>query len=101
MKTRMNLLRLFLLLLFGVTVSTLNAQDKKPSVKSAIESKQFVFKAQRVLPLSGRVRQVNSEGYEVRVAGDSLVFYFPYFGRAYSAPINSSEGGLNFTCVKF
>ena len=77
MKTRMNLLRLFLLLLFGVTVSTLNAQDKKTSVKSAIESKQFVFKAQRVLPLSGRVRQVNSEGYEVRVAGDSLVSYLP------------------------
>ncbi len=36
-----------------------------------------------------------------RVMGDSIVTYLPYFGRAYSAPVNLSQGGIQFTSTDF
>lgn len=78
----------------------LRAQDKKKKLAEKIANKEFVFKARTVTPTSGRFRQLTSE-YDLRVSGDSVVCYLPYFGRAYSAPINPSEGGLKFTSVDF
>ncbi len=37
----------------------------------------------------------------MRVSKDSLVTYLPYFGRAYSAPIGTSDSGLQFTSTDF
>lgn len=37
----------------------------------------------------------------MRVSKDSLVTYLPYFGRAYSAPIGTSDGGFQFTSTDF
>jgi hypothetical protein len=45
-------------------------------------------------------RQSTSE-YDLRISGDSLVSYLPYFGRAYSAPAPGERGGFNFTSSKF
>ena len=36
-----------------------------------------------------------------RVMGDSIVTYLPYFDRAYSAPVNLSQGGIQFTSTDF
>ncbi len=36
-----------------------------------------------------------------RVMGDSIVTYLPYFGRAYSVPVNLSQGGIQFTSTDF
>lgn len=102
MKTHINLLKK--LTLFSVLLLFFNAvqaQDTLPSLKEAIAAKQFVFEAQTVLPTSGRSRQVGSEGYKVRLSGDTLVSELPYFGRAYTAPINPSEGGIRFTTTQF
>ncbi len=33
--------------------------------------------------------------------GDSIVTYLPYFDRAYSAPVNLSQGGIQFTSTDF
>ena len=101
MKTHISPLKklvLFLLLTFSLGAS--QAQDNQTSVKDAVAAKQFVFQVNTVLPTSGRVRQVGSDEYQVRVSGDSLVSDLPYFGRAYSAPLKS-EGGLHFTSTKF
>lgn len=75
-------------------------KDKQEVIKSLIESKQYVFKAQTALPSRGRTRPLNTE-FDLRVSGDSLISYLPYFGRAYSAPINPSQGPLNFTSTDF
>jgi hypothetical protein len=42
------------------------------------------------------MRQLTSE-YDLKVNGDSLTAYLPYFGRAYVAPIDPAKGGIQFT----
>ena len=77
------------------------AQDKNASfIPQAIEAKNFVFKASSVTPQRGRMRQLTSE-YELVVRPDTVISFLPYFGRAFSAPINPSEGGIKFTSTKF
>ena len=71
----------------------------KALVENFIQSKEFVFNAQTVLPMSGASRQLTSD-YDVRFLGDSIVAYLPYFGRAYSG--GYGEGGaIDFTSTKF
>lgn len=101
MKTRINFFRKTLLvLMFPLCFGAAYAQNSEGSVKSAIEGRKFVFNAQTVLPNAARSQQISGEGYEVRVSGDSLVSYLPYFGRVYSVPLNG-EGGIKFTSTKF
>jgi hypothetical protein len=35
------------------------------------------------------------------VLGDSIVSFLPYFGRAYSAPLDPTKGGIQFTSTDF
>jgi hypothetical protein len=65
-----------------------------------LDSKNFVFKAQSVSPTGGSVRQLNTD-YDVRVSGDTVHTFLPYFGRSYSAPLGSNEGGIKFTSTDF
>jgi hypothetical protein len=91
-----------LLLLVSIT-GALNgqSQSKDPAENQRIvESKNFVFKAQTASPQRGRNVQLTSD-YDLTIAGDSMVSYLPYFGRAYSAPIDPTKGGIMFTSVKF
>jgi hypothetical protein len=80
--------------------STVTAQDlDAATVKNIVESKNFIFKAQSVAPMAGRIIPLTSD-YDVVVNSNKVVSYLPYFGRAYSAPINS-EGGIKFTSTRF
>lgn len=88
---------LFLFLFIGF--GAVHAQDSS-AVRTALETKHFLFKAQTVLPTVGRMRQLTGEDYQVRVSGDSTVSYLPYFGRAYSASM-TGEGGIKFTSTQF
>jgi len=74
----------------------LNAGD----IKDMVNNKNFVFIANRVNPLRGRSRQLTTQ-YDVRVKNDSLQSFLPYFGRAYQAPMDPSEGGIQFTSTNF
>lgn len=77
-----------------------NAQDMdSSSIRQKVESKQFKFVAQTANPMRGRVIQLTSL-YDLQVSGDSVIATLPYFGRAYSAPVNPSDNGINFTSVK-
>jgi hypothetical protein len=81
------------------------AQNKKDSVKAAkinelIQNQDYTFKAQSTTPLAGRLRQLTSD-YDLRVSKETIVSQLPYFGRAYSAPINPAEGGIQFTSKDF
>ena len=78
----------------GVTLSfCAGAQEKDPAVvKALVESKNYVFKADYVNPQTGRSRSLTSE-YDLTIKPGEVISYLPYFGRAYSAPINS-EGGI-------
>ena len=79
----------------------LQAQElDKDQVKNLIENKNFVFKAQSASPMGGTNRPLTSE-YDLRLLGDSVVTYLPYFGRAYTAPIPGESGGIRFTSTEF
>ena len=93
--------RLLFLLAAFFSVTIARAQDQKDSsFQQMIEAKSFIFKAQSALPLRGSTRQLTSE-YDLKLLGDSVVSYLPYFGRAYSAPMNPNEGGIQFTSTDF
>ncbi len=78
------------------------AQDseKETKIKNLITSGKYVFEAQSAMPLRGQVRQL-TYGFDLRISKDTLISYLPYFGRAYVAPINPSDGGINFTSTSF
>ena len=102
MKTAINIFhKPFMFLVFAFCFITTQAQEKRNTIKSIIEAKEFVFKAQTALPASMATRQLSGDNYDLRLFGDSLVSYLPYFGRAYSAPPPGSTGGYNFTSTKF
>ena len=77
------------------------AQEKDPvKVKAMVESKNFVFVADYVNPQSMRSRSLTSSEYDLTIKPGEVISYLPYFGRAYSAPING-EGGIKFTSKDF
>jgi len=93
------------LLLFTAPVT--RAQDStavnkpgKGSAAEAIAAKRYLFTAQTATPMSGRVIQLTG-GYDVKLKNDTLVAYLPYYGRAFSAPLDATRGGINFTSTKF
>jgi hypothetical protein len=90
---------LFLMILLSAS-NFLQAQKlDKATVQNLVDSKNFVFKVQSVHPMTGMSNQSTAD-YDVRVLGDSVSTYLPYFGRAYSATYGES-GGFNFTSTKF
>lgn len=75
--------------------------SKGDQVKGLIQSRNYVFQAQSVFPMRGRTRQISGEGYDVAVSKDTVNSYLPYFGRAYTAPIDPSKGGIQFISKDF
>lgn len=86
--------------LFPITMQAQNRKDKKAKIKSIVEARNYVFKAQTALPTSGSTRQLTSD-FDLRISKDTIVSDLPYFGRAYTAPMNPSEGPLQFTSTDF
>jgi hypothetical protein len=87
-----------------VTSAQSKTEDKKAAklaaIKNMVESQNYIFKAQSASPMGGRVRQLTSD-YDVKVTKENIVSYLPYFGRAYSAPIDPTKGGIQFTSKNF
>ena len=52
------------------------------------------------MPMSGRTRQLTSD-YDVKITKTQVVSYLPYYGRAYTAPTDPSQGGIQFTSKDF
>ena len=101
MKTVLSLTLILLALAAGTACSSSSqTQDANANYESILSSKNYTFIAQSVTPMGGRNRQLTSE-YDLRVLGDSVVSYLPYFGRAYTAPIDPSQGGIQFTSTVF
>jgi hypothetical protein len=86
------------IILSSTTVAFTQKLDKT-TIQRVVNSKQFIFKAQSVLPMAGSTRYLTSD-YEVKLLGDSLVSFLPYFGRAYSVTYGE-RGGIDFTSTKF
>jgi len=104
-------------ILFFATISHVFSQTDKATTARIIKDKNYVFSANTAMPMSNQdVNQVlrsfpGSQGggminlsgsaYDFTVTPDSIVAYLPYYGRTYSAPYNSSEGGIKFKSKDF
>jgi hypothetical protein len=75
-------------------------EAKAAAITSIIEARNYVFTAEMMLPMGGMARNLTSV-YDVKVSPDTIVSYLPYFGRAYSAPIDPTKNGLDFTSTNF
>lgn len=73
---------------------------KQDEVTQLVDSGRYTFVAERAIPLSGRARFLTSE-YYLSVSKDSVQAFLPYFGRAYTAPIDPSKGGIQFISTQF
>ena len=80
--------------------SLLAQKKEKPNFQDLVRSKSFRFVAQSAMPLRGRTIQLTSQ-YFMKVMPDTIICDLPYYGRAYSAPIDPTEGGINFTSTDF
>ena len=94
---------LLMMFFLASLVNTLTAQSTKPSeilTQRLVDSQQYIFHAQTVSPMTGRQRFLTTD-YTIKVSKDTIMTDLPYFGRAYSAPINPSDGGIRFTSTSF
>lgn len=75
-----------------------NPVDDK--TKALIDTKNFIFRAETAIPQRGGTRYLTSE-YDLRVSKDTVIAFLPYFGRAYTAPMDPTKGGIKFTSTDF
>ncbi len=95
---------IFLIITFCASVLLVSAQQsgtaKKLAITNLVDSQQYVFYAESVIPMSGRQKFLTSS-YTVYISKDTVISDLPFFGRAYSAPINAADGGIKFTSINF
>ena len=97
----MNRIVLSLVVTTFLLVEYAQAQELDAAVVvKAVESKNYIFKAQTASPQRGGFRQLTSD-YDFVVRPDTLVSHLPYYGRSFSAPINPTDAGLMFTSMNY
>lgn len=98
----------FSITLLFVIVALVSCKSSDPLAKQRaieefdqkIEAKRYTFVARHAYPMSGRNISLTPD-YTLEVTPDTISAYLPYFGRAYSAPMSSTDGGIKFTSTKF
>lgn len=101
----------YLLLLLSATCLMLNVscastqtsaekQAQALEIRKKVENGDFTFNATYAYPTGFRSMYL-SPYYDVKVKPDTVVAYLPYYGRAYSAPMDPTEGGIKFTSTDF
>jgi len=108
MKTKtFGLFALFMLIIVSDTIYTQEKKSKQElqleqaeKVQRLIEAQDYKFVAQQALPMSSKSIYLTSE-YHLRVSNDTIIAYLPYYGRAYVAPMDASEGGIKFESRDF
>lgn len=74
--------------------------EKAQLLNEQIESFHFKFNATHAYPQSYKSIYLSSY-YDVKVSLDTVQAYLPYYGRAYTAPIDPNEGGIKFVSTNF
>jgi len=70
------------------------------SIQQLINSQHYTFIPQSAMPSHGPVKTLTAD-YQLKIRSDTLESYLPYFGRAYTASISSTESPLDFKTEGF
>ena len=105
------------LIILALLTANSFAQTTEESTATMLNKQSYIFVATSAVPsnvqdlnkvmskMQGGAQSgfinLNGDGYELIVTSDSVVAYLPYYGRAYSAPMNQSGGGVKFTSKQF
>lgn len=84
----------------GASQSAAEKAKKAKQIDEQIENLDFRFIANHAYPIGYPSIPLTSV-YDVTVLPDTIKAYLPFFGRAYRAPMNSSEGGIKFESTDF
>lgn len=94
---------IFIGILIFMFVGCASSQNSITQAKTALEqvdSKKYTFHAITALP-SGYPSVSLSYGYTLAISNDSVISFLPFYGRAYSAPYSSTDGGIKFTSTDY
>lgn len=100
-----NICYLSLFLLLAILFSCKSAQGLSKEemiqhIDEKVQTQRYAFEATQANPAYGNTIHLTSS-YTLTVSPDSVIAYLPYFGRAYSAPNPTDEGGIKFVSTDF
>ena len=84
----------------GTTQKSLEKAQKAELLNEQIAAMDFTFNATYAYPQNYKSVYL-SPYYDVKVSPDTVVAYLPFYGRAYTAPMDPTEGGIKFTSTDF
>lgn len=84
----------------GTKKISLEEQARRDVLREHVEARDYTFTATSVSPLNFRSINLTSV-YWLEVSKDTIKVNLPYFGRAYTPPVNPSEIGINFISTDF
>jgi hypothetical protein len=90
----------YLILCIFSTQAQDTVQNKKAAkaslIQKQIENKDFTFVAKWANPMRTAPRQL-TDYYELKINSDSIITFLPYFGRAYTAPLDPTNISINLS----
>lgn len=87
--------------------------DKAAELKRVLDAKRYIFRANIAYPQADQaLMNLNfpqgsaasiplNYNYDLTLSNDTLSAFLPYYGRAFTAPTNPTEGGIKFKTTKF
>lgn len=90
----------YLVMILLLSFINSSAQVKGDELKKLLKEREYVFIAQSALSQRGQNINLTSE-YDLKVGQNEVESYLPFYGRAYTAPIDPTQGGIKFTSKNF
>lgn len=75
-------------------------EARRNELTRKIEAPDFMYIPNNAQPMGGRTINLD-RSYSVKVTKDTIQAHLPYYGRAYTAPMNPTNLGITFTSTDF
>lgn len=72
---------------------------KQKEIEALVDSKNFVFEAQRLMPQGGRLLNLDFNTYFLKFNETKTTCDLPFFGRGFNVPYGGGDGGIKFEGV--
>ena len=82
------------------TTDNLSKEERRSQIENNVNSMNYTFIPRTAIPTGGQSINL-TYSFSLKVSKDTINAYLPYFGRAYTAPMDPSEGGIKFVSTSF